>query len=62
VTPPATPPEEPEPLQPKQPRAHEPKPFEGLTHKPPWALCERETASPQAPFPVLPHPRPPTPP
>ena len=57
---PATPTEEPEPLKPKQPRAHEPKPFEGLTHKPPCALCERETASPQAPLPVPPNPIPPT--
>jgi hypothetical protein len=28
VTAPATPTEEPEPLKPKQPRSHEPKPFE----------------------------------
>ena len=60
VTAPATPTEEPEPLTPKQPRSHEPKPFEGLTHKPPCALCERETASPPAPLPVPPDPMPPT--
>ena len=53
---PATPTEEPEPLKPKPPRSHEPKPFEGLTPKPPCALCERETASPQAPLPVPPDP------
>ncbi len=57
---PAMPTEEPEPLTPKQPRSHEPKPFEGLTHKPPCALCERETMSPQAPLPVPPNPMPPT--
>src|SRR5262245_5835922 len=57
---PATPTEEPEPLKPKQPRSHEPKPFEGLTHKPPCALCERETVSPQALLPVPPNPMPPT--
>ena len=60
VTAPATPTEEPEPLKPKQPRSHEPKPFEGLTHKPQCALCERDTASPQAPLPVPPNPMPPT--
>lgn len=60
VTVPATPTEEPEPLTPKQSRAHEPKPFAGLTHKPRCALCERDTASPQAPLPVPPDPRPPT--
>jgi hypothetical protein len=48
---PTTPTEEPELLTPKQPRSHEPKPFEGLTHKPHCALCERDTVHPQA----LPH-------
>ena len=60
VTAPATPTEEPEPLKLKQPRSHEPKPFEELTHKAQCALCERDTASPQAPLPVPPNPRPPT--
>jgi hypothetical protein len=53
VTAPATPTEEPKPLTSTPPRAQEPTPFEGLTHKPPCALCERETASPPAP-PALP--------
>jgi hypothetical protein len=35
--------------RPKRPRPNEPKPFEGLTHKPHGALCERDTADPQAP-------------
>lgn len=38
--PPVTP-AEPEPLKPKRPRSNEPKPFEGLTQKPPRTLCER---------------------
>jgi IS1 family transposase len=50
----------PEPLTPKRPRSHEPKPFEGLTHKPPCALCERDTAHPQAPPPLPPDPMAPT--
>ena len=60
VTAPATPTEEPKPLTPTQPRAQEPKPFEGLTQKPPCALCERETASPPAPPPLPPDPMTPT--
>ena len=44
----------PEPLTPKCPRSNEPKPFEGLTHKPHCALCERDTVHPQAPPPVPP--------
>jgi IS1 family transposase len=59
VSVPATP-AEPEPLKPKRHRSHEPKPFEGLTHKPPCALCERDTVHPQAPPPVPPDPMPPT--
>jgi len=55
----ATPPE-PEPLQPTRHRSNEPKPFEGLTHKPHCALCERDTASPKPPPPVPPDPMPPT--
>jgi IS1 family transposase len=50
----------PEPLTPKRPRPNEPKPFEGLTHKPHGALCERDTADPQAPPPVSPDPMAPT--
>jgi IS1 family transposase len=50
----------PEPRKPKRHRPDEPKPFEGLTHKPHCALCERETAHPQAPPPVPPDPMPPT--
>ena len=46
--------------QPKRKRSTEPKVFEGLTHKPHCALCERETAHPQAPPPVPPDPMPPT--
>lgn len=57
---PATPTEEPEPLKPKRHHSNEPKPFEGLTHKPHCALCERETTHPQAPPPVPPDPMPPT--
>ena len=59
VSAPATP-AEPEPLKPKRHRSHEPKPFEGLTHKPHCALCERDTVHPQAPPPVPPDPMPPT--
>jgi hypothetical protein len=44
------------PLKCKRHRSTEPKPFEGLTHKPHCALCERETAHPQSPPPVPPHP------
>src|SRR5262249_10602114 len=50
----------PGPLKPKRHRSREPKPFEGLTHKPHCALCERETAHPQVPPPVPPDPMPPT--
>jgi IS1 family transposase len=49
-----------EPLKPKRPRSHEPKPFEGLTQKPSCALCERDTAYPNVPPPVPPDPMPPT--
>jgi IS1 family transposase len=51
---------EPEPLPPKRPRSHDPKAFEGLTHKPHCALCARDTASPKAPPPVPPAPMAPT--
>jgi hypothetical protein len=50
----------PEPLKPKRHRSHEPTPFEGLTHKPSCALCERDTAYPNVPPPVSPDPMPPT--
>ena len=51
---------QPEPLPPKRTRAHEPTPFEGLTHKPHCTLCERDTAHPPTPPPVPPDPMPPT--
>ena len=51
---------QPEPMPPKRPGATEPKPFEGLTHKPHCVLCERDTAQPPAPAPVPPDPMPPT--
>src|SRR5499433_1288645 len=47
---------QPEPMPLKRTHAHEPKPFEGLTHKPHCALCERDAAHPQAPLPVPPDP------
>ena len=45
--------------QPKRKRSNEPKPFAGLTTKPPCTLCEREAAHPQPP-PGPPEPMPPT--
>jgi hypothetical protein len=57
VTAPAVP-AEPKPLKPKRHRSNEPKAFEGLTKKPPCALCERDTAHPQPPCPVPPAPMP----
>jgi hypothetical protein len=48
------------PIKPKRKRSPEPTAFEGLTHKPHCALCERETAQPKAPAPVPPAPMPPT--
>src|SRR5262245_18320831 len=48
------------PLKPKRKRSPEPTAFEGLTHKPHCALCERETGeTPPAP-PPRPAPMPPT--
>jgi IS1 family transposase len=47
-------------IKPKRKRSTAPQPFEGLTHKPHCALCERETASSQAPPAVPPDPMPPT--
>jgi hypothetical protein len=53
-------PAEPEPLKPKRPRSHAPKPFEGLTQKPHCALCERDALHPKAPPAVPPDPMPST--
>src|SRR5262244_3543579 len=50
----------PMPAKPKRPRSTEPTPFAGLTHRPPWALCERETVHPNPSAPVPPAPMPPT--
>src|SRR6266571_9290275 len=44
------------PIKPKRKRSTEPKAFEGLTHKPHCALCERETTHPKPPSPVPPDP------
>jgi hypothetical protein len=55
----ATPPA-PESLTPKRHRSNEPKAFEGLTHKPHCALCERDTVEPDTPPPAPPDPMPPT--
>src|SRR5712691_7805564 len=49
-----------EPLKPKRTRSKEPKPFAGLTQRPPCALCEREATLPQSPPPVPPDPMSPT--
>jgi IS1 family transposase len=48
------------PIKPKRTRSKEPKAFEGLTHKPHCALCERDTVEPKAPPPTQPDPIPPT--
>ncbi|HEY5866759.1 MAG TPA: hypothetical protein VI542_14630, partial [Candidatus Tectomicrobia bacterium] len=53
-------PTEPEPLTPQRHRSNEPKPFEGLTHKPHYALCERDTSHPKVPPPLPPDPMPST--
>src|SRR5262245_61092254 len=50
---------EPVPLTPKRTRSKEPKPFAGLTQRPPCALREREAAQPQLPPSMLPDPMPP---
>ena len=57
VTVPAAP-AQPEPLKPTRHRSTEPTPFEGLTHQPHCARCERETASLRASRPVIPAPTP----
>ena len=54
IPPPAT------PLKPKRHRSPAPTAFEGLTHKPHCALCERDTAHPPSPPPVPPDPMAPT--
>ena len=47
------------PIEPQRKRSPEPTAFAGLTHKPPCALCERETGeTPPAP-PPRPDPMPP---
>ncbi len=51
---------EPEPIQPKRTRSNEPKPFAGLTQKPPCALCAQEAMHPAPPPPVPPAPMSPT--
>jgi IS1 family transposase len=48
----------PVPAKPKRPRAKAPKTFEGLTTKPPCALCERDPVPPQPPAPGPPAPVP----
>jgi IS1 family transposase len=48
------------PLKPTRTRSKAPKAFEGLTHKPPCALCERDPAPPQPAPPAPPEPMPPT--
>jgi hypothetical protein len=48
------------PITPRCKRSTEPKAFEGLTHKPPCALCERDTVQPKLPPPTRPDPMPPT--
>jgi transposase-like protein len=48
------------PIKPRRKRSTEPKAFEGLTHKPHCALCERDTVQPQVPPPTRPDPIPPT--
>jgi hypothetical protein len=59
VTAPAAP-AAPEPIQPKRHRSTEPTVFEGLTHKPPCALYERDTVQPKPLPPARPDPMPPT--
>ena|SRR6266446_5780060 len=57
----ATAPQRPaEPIKPKRNRSNEPKPCEGLTHKPHCVTCEHEATHPKAPPPVRPDPMPPT--
>lgn len=51
-------PVEPDSLKPKRPQSSEPKPFEGLTHKPHCVLWEHDPAQPQPSPPVPPDPMP----
>src|SRR5262245_10885746 len=51
---------EPVPIMCKRKRSNEPKPFEGLTHKPHWAACEHDTTHPPVPPPRGPDPMSPT--
>ena len=53
-------PAEPEPIKPKRKHSSEPKPFAGLTQKPPCALCAHEAAPLTPASPVRPKPLPPT--
>jgi len=48
------------PAQPKRNRSPEPKPFAGLTHKPPCALCDQEAGETAPAPPRRPDPMPPT--
>src|SRR5215831_4534975 len=48
------------PRKPTRTRSNAPKAFEGLTHKPPCAQCERDPAPPQPAPPAPPEPMPPT--
>jgi hypothetical protein len=45
-------------IKPKRIRSNEPKAFEGPTHKPHCALCERDTVQPKVPPPTRPAPMP----
>ena len=53
-----------QPIMPTKPsrrkRSKEPKPFAGLTQRPPCALCEREATQAHEPPPAPPEPMPPT--
>jgi hypothetical protein len=49
-----------EPIKPKRKHSIESKPFEGLTQKPPCALCVHEAVHPTPSSPVRPAPMPPT--
>jgi hypothetical protein len=54
------PPAEPVSPQFKRKRSKEPKPFEGLTQRPPCAACEHDAVHPKPPPPSRPNPLPPT--
>jgi IS1 family transposase len=57
----ATPPPAPDtPMKPKRKRSTEPKPFEGLTHKPSCACCAQDTGETNPVPPVRPDPMPST--